>query len=381
MEKKIVVIGGGLAGLSAAHRIEKLTGLKVDLFEARSRLGGRVYTVRVGNSYEELGGKSLTDGGEAKHIRALIEEMGLQTTGGKWDISCRQYVYLGKCVSCETVFEGTPIPDPFHFSLLEKYCSEATNFGEVLDRFLGTNNLQRHVAELRMRGFEGNDSKDLSVFYLSSFWDSYCSNYAKKDKKSEYSAEWVEGGNSHLIEKLGASLQGMIHYGHALHKISQTESGRILLAFKNGQQVLADYLVLSLPCSTLRDVEIEEGMFPEDQMRAIQTLQYGSNAKILFLILSDEMTPGLFNTEDSIGWFNHDRSILTLYFGGCAGYFDASSQNTLSNASIPKWSFSRIFERDSFCELQPTSWSQLDSPGVFQGELFELGRGPIRFFQ
>jgi len=42
---RVVVIGGGLAGLTAAYELER-TGYDVQLIEARDRLGGRVHTVR-----------------------------------------------------------------------------------------------------------------------------------------------------------------------------------------------------------------------------------------------------------------------------------------------------------------------------------------------
>ena len=45
MKRRIIVVGGGIAGLAAAHRIAELNrdrslGLEVMLLEASSRLGG-----------------------------------------------------------------------------------------------------------------------------------------------------------------------------------------------------------------------------------------------------------------------------------------------------------------------------------------------------
>lgn len=70
----INVIGAGLAGLTAArHLIHH--GHKVDIFEARDRVGGRVHTARGGLMPVETGGEFIA-GGHTRW-RELAEEYGL----------------------------------------------------------------------------------------------------------------------------------------------------------------------------------------------------------------------------------------------------------------------------------------------------------------
>ncbi len=55
--KKVVILGAGLAGLTAAYELGKL-GYSVQVLEARAFAGGRCQTARKGFSLEELGGET-----------------------------------------------------------------------------------------------------------------------------------------------------------------------------------------------------------------------------------------------------------------------------------------------------------------------------------
>ncbi len=80
MTKHIIVIGGGIAGLSAAHRLTELgragsPELQVTLLEASDRLGGVIATEHTGDLLLELGPDSyITDKPAALH---LCERLGL----------------------------------------------------------------------------------------------------------------------------------------------------------------------------------------------------------------------------------------------------------------------------------------------------------------
>lgn len=77
--RRVVVVGAGLAGLTAAHDL-RAAGWDVVVLEARKRVGGRVLTERrafSGGQIAELGGESIDDNHHA--IRALVAEYGLHT--------------------------------------------------------------------------------------------------------------------------------------------------------------------------------------------------------------------------------------------------------------------------------------------------------------
>ena len=59
--KSVVVLGGGIAGLTAAYELER-AGFAVTLLEARARLGGRNWTLRGGDPIEMVGEATQTVG-------------------------------------------------------------------------------------------------------------------------------------------------------------------------------------------------------------------------------------------------------------------------------------------------------------------------------
>jgi NADPH-dependent 2,4-dienoyl-CoA reductase/sulfur reductase-like enzyme len=67
---KIAIIGAGLAGLTAALRLDQ-KNYQIEVYEARKRVGGRVFTAFMKNAKDnyssiELGGQNIADGNNTK---------------------------------------------------------------------------------------------------------------------------------------------------------------------------------------------------------------------------------------------------------------------------------------------------------------------------
>ena len=68
-DKRIIVIGAGLAGLSCAYELDR-AGYNVMLIEARTRAGGRVRTYRdpfADNLYAEMGAEYVDSSDDLVH--------------------------------------------------------------------------------------------------------------------------------------------------------------------------------------------------------------------------------------------------------------------------------------------------------------------------
>src|SRR5690349_19411435 len=72
--KKVVIVGGGIAGLSAAHALERLR-CDVRILEASSRLGGNILTIRHNGFVIDAGPDSWV--AAKPHATRLAREVGL----------------------------------------------------------------------------------------------------------------------------------------------------------------------------------------------------------------------------------------------------------------------------------------------------------------
>ncbi|MCS6911560.1 MAG: FAD-dependent oxidoreductase, partial [Anaerolineales bacterium] len=86
MTKTAIVIGAGLAGLSAALDLHR-AGCRVTVLEARNRVGGRCHTFRgfAEGQYAEAGGEFIDEG--HMRMRTLAGEFGLvlDPVKSRWD--------------------------------------------------------------------------------------------------------------------------------------------------------------------------------------------------------------------------------------------------------------------------------------------------------
>lgn len=72
---KIVIIGAGLSGLTAAYELVK-RGLNYTILEGRNRPGGRIHTIKTKSGYQlELGAAWFAK--KHKNLFNMIEELGI----------------------------------------------------------------------------------------------------------------------------------------------------------------------------------------------------------------------------------------------------------------------------------------------------------------
>ena len=93
----------------------------------------------------------------------------------------------------------------------------------------------------------------------------------------------VHRGNDAIVAALAAPLTARIELNHALTRLAKRED-RYVLTFTTAdgsKEIVADHVVLALPFSTLRKVDLRDAGFPASKLEMIEKLGYGQNAKLM----------------------------------------------------------------------------------------------------
>lgn len=295
---RTAIIGAGVAGLNCAYKLRK-AGVPVHIFEASSRVGGRMFTARnllAEGITTEMGGEFIDSGHE--EMLTLVKEFGL----GLWDFrkpggttKAEAFFFDGRQVTEKEVIRAfIPLAAKIakdYDSLGEEVSYRVHGNGQALDRTSIAEYLDRiearkwirellHVAYVTEYGLEAEQQSSLNLIQLIGT-DTDSGFKAFGDSDERYT---VKGGNERVIEELAKRLdEGIVSLRHRLTAISAKDKG-FILTFEgpNGTAFDRDFdtVVLTLPFTMLREVDIRVPL-PEVKRRAIKELGYGTNAKVL----------------------------------------------------------------------------------------------------
>ncbi len=285
MADQTIVVGAGLAGLSAAYELVR-AGCNVQVFEARDRLGGRVHTVQMeAGQYGDLGAEFVDDNHTA--VMAYTTEFDL-----KLDLACRfpddLYWFIdGRLYnrSSFTAEQGNAL-DNF-YAELTTVSEQQTDPLQTLDQWLDTNNIApfaRRIARLQSRGLFATDAESIGIGFFAQFGGAGGSNMR------------VRGGSSQLVDALAKHLGERIHLGTPVRRIQQTDNTVTVSVetVNGGVEVVADNAIVAIPWSVLRQIPLEAPL-TDAQREAISQLPYGSLVKTLL------QYPDCFWTQPNFG--------------------------------------------------------------------------------
>ena len=264
---RVAVAGAGLAGLSAADELRR-AGAEVTVFEARERVGGRVWSRRLDNgAVVEMGAEYILPGNTA--VRELAARFGL----GLWDKGMaygRREPRGGAATSHEQMAAAVP---EIERALADVPAGvSAQEFLDGLDIGVGV----REALLARVEISSASPATEVAARDLAGI--------AHVDEEP---APSVAGGNQGLALGLATELGDAVRLSSPVERIEWSSSGvRVQAA---GAELDADACVVAVPASVLGRIHFEPAL-PEGHARAFASVRYGHAAK-LFVPLSPPAPP------------------------------------------------------------------------------------------
>lgn len=300
----VAIVGGGIAGLVAAYRLQK-AGRRVTIYEASGRLGGRMFTKRNFNNqgmFCELGGE-LVDSNHEPLIK-LAAELGVGLQRLKDDSHGGEAVFLhnGKIhAEHELLRNGRGA----FAAVARQMARDKKALTDKDDNWTkrATQLDQLSIAQY-MRQFRGKAPAWALDWIDLAYWGEYgmptdqqsalnLIDFMAPDPTGDFSMfgesdeAWrIDGGSSSLpdavIDKLGNMVA--MRKGYALRAVTNN-GGRFRLSFTTDHgSVDATHatVVFALPFTKLREVAGLESLGLETQkLKSIRELGYGDNCKVM----------------------------------------------------------------------------------------------------
>lgn len=273
------VIGAGLAGLTAAYRLQQ-AGQRVQLFEASNRLGGRVYSVLLNGSLVELGGQSIFDGDPATHILNLIAELGLETEGIQVEFAPRKCLIDGTQFAMRDRIATHRLSPDTLYDTLEKLSQSSANLEALLQALFPQDSALRQVLSVCLACYEGGPVHRLSPRLLETLY-SLLSRGFPRHSGHAFDRRWVKGGNARLTEALALALGDQLFLGRALVSVEKQEDERIKLSFGNGSHVICDRVILACPPPCYAQIKVDDRLVSVNQWESMKQIAFGVNSKII----------------------------------------------------------------------------------------------------
>ncbi len=299
---RIIIVGAGIAGLTAADALSRL-GIVAEVYEGSPRVGGRCWSERrafAEGQIAERGGELIDT--EHAEIRALCNGLGLalddlleaELPGSESIVALPEGPY--RVADIDADFRAlVPALDRDAKALGDDTPTfrRATPAQRALDRMSATawietrvpgglaSRLGRVIANAYIEEL-GGDLYEISaigvVGLLQGSPRERFSPYHESDQRYH-----VRGGNDQIPRLLAERFADRITMSQRLIGIAQRGDGRVRVTFARDQAIrdeIADLVIVAIPFSTLRQVDLENAAFRPRKLRAIRELGMGRNCKL-----------------------------------------------------------------------------------------------------
>ncbi len=293
----VLIVGAGIAGLTAGYYLDR-AGVPVRIIEASQRIGGRILSQQKALDTEttvELGGEFIDSG--HKHIRKLAQELGLvevDLVASDLGFGSDVWFFNNKYISEQELVKAFM---PFARQLdLDAQAIGEVNYKSTnprairLDRISIKTYLSRYCVDPILRRF-------IEVAYTSEYGleierqsaINLISLIGKNPDKLEIFGSsdqqyHLRGGNQQIVDRLATKLRNRIETNTQLESLHTSPNGRYRVSIRANASSRAytfDRVILALPFSVLRKIDLKVRRLPAVKQAAIDELGYGTNSKLI----------------------------------------------------------------------------------------------------
>jgi monoamine oxidase len=258
----VIVLGAGIAGLTAARQLAA-AGLRVQVVEARHRVGGRILTRRIGGEVVELGAEFIH--GKPPILWNLIEEARLETyeLGGKH--FCWEHDELQEC--------GDGFGAEFKWlEALKDWDRADCSFAEYLDIMQVPEASRKHLIGF-VEGFNAADHRVIGVAALAK-------QQAIEDATEGDRMFHVRGGYAQVPEFLAQQIRehgGTFSMETRATAIRWKQGSVEVDCLRDGKAETfhAPAVVIALPLGVLQSGALKLSPSPERAMRLVSQIRVG----------------------------------------------------------------------------------------------------------
>uniref|UniRef100_A0A3B5B7B5 Peroxisomal N(1)-acetyl-spermine/spermidine oxidase-like n=1 Tax=Stegastes partitus TaxID=144197 RepID=A0A3B5B7B5_9TELE len=304
-DPQIVIVGCGISGISAAHRLVKAGFQHVRILEATERSGGRIKTAKLGNTITDIGATYIHGPSEENPLFCLARDYGLldpqalKPENQALDVDeyppwiPNWFSSSGQKLSAECMNDALEM---FYELLAESYSHKNDKAGASFGHFIRSQ-AQKKTAKKWKKKDETTRQLLLSAISTMLKFECCASATPSMDEIDLAGFSMHKGlkgvdctlprGYEGLIQKLLSELPAdLVTYNRPVRCVhwNNTESGEnaVTVECDDGEKIAADHVIVTVPLGYVK--KHHSALFhpplPTHKLQSIQKMGFGTTDKI-----------------------------------------------------------------------------------------------------